>query len=32
MEDGSNYCTSTEPYLNNGLMMQVDHGPSRSAS
>ena len=29
---GSYYCTSTQPYLNNGFMMQVDHGSFRSAS
>ena len=29
---GSNYCTSTQLYLNNGFMMQVDHGSFRSAS
>ena len=27
----SNYCTSTQLYLNNGFMMQVDHGSFRSA-
>ena len=29
---GSNYCTSTQPHLNNRFMMQVDHGSFRSAS
>ena len=33
---GSNYCTvyiaSTQPYFDNGFMMQVDHGSFRSAS
>ena len=29
---GSNYCASNQPYLNNGFMMQVDHGSFKSAS
>ena len=26
MEVISNYCASTQPYLNNGFTMQIDHG------